>query len=738
MTKKKVRKKKIIIVCVIALVHILVSFILGVIVNSMLIFQMSVHINTVILKSKYTYMLMLLFIILFAFIWFVIWLKKKDKDKSKILGGDPNDVGLETNLESVHFMTDKEMDEEFKKGEYSTLKETDISGIPIKAEEKKDNLEVYFANNAHTMIIGTTGSGKTSSYISPSIEILSNTKEKPSLFIADPKGELFRKHASSLKGKGYKIKMLDLRNPYTSIRWNPLERIWDMNERKKKIREDVILKEELGYYELYGNKYYSRESLDEAILATKQKYEDTIYEDLHDIVLGLCPIKSDKDPIWERGAQNMIFAIAIAMLEDADVSGTDMCKEKYNFYNIMKIATSTQKNCKELKKYFKDREPLSKSITLSTQVLDAPDRTRDSYLSGMQNALSMFSDLSLCALTSRDDTDFKNMADIPTVYFLQIPDERETRHPLASLIVLHAYKELVSRANLEKDLSLPRNVYFLLDEFGNLPKIPKIEQMITVGRSRKIWFCVVLQSYAQLEMVYGKSAAMIIKSNCNIHIFIGTTDLATIEEFSKKCGNYAVIRRSISNVENELDEHISMDIKERPLIYPSELQKLNKPGNMGNAIVSVFGYNPIRSKFTPYYLAKSYIKGEAKVKEREAKPFVEKDIFYNFTNKGMKERIEIQKEKKKKMEYAELRETIRKHLEMFIDQWDIYLLERYKRARTKESEYEVICEEKQEYFALHSKDDYFARSLERAIKRYEEDMGLKGGGNEIQKNEEKK
>lgn len=736
MTKKKVHKK-IIILCVLIAISLLVSFILGAILNSVLIYGHRVTLNKTVLEHKDTYLLMLLFVIGIWFAFFVIWLKKKDKGMGKILGGDPKDVGLVTNLESVHFLTEKEMDEIFKKSDYVSLKEKDICGMPIKAEEVKDKLKIYFADNAHTMIIGTTGSGKTSSYISPSIEILSSTKGKPSMLIADPKGELFRKHASSLKSKGYKIRVIDLRNPYSSIRWNPLERIWDMNEKKKHIRDEAVLNEEYGYYELYGDKYYSKETLEEAILALRQKYEDAIYEDLHDIVLGLCPIKQEKDDIWERGAQNLILAIAMAMLEDTDSLGNDMCKEKFNFYNIMKIATSTQKNCSELKKYFKERDWMSKSISLSTQVLDAPEKQRDSYMSSVQNALSLFSDLSICSLTSEDDADFKGMADYPTAYFLQIPDEKETRHPLASLIVLHAYKELVSRANMEKDLSLPRNVYFLLDEFGNLPKIPKIEQMITVGRSRKIWFVMVLQSYAQLDMVYGSKAGMIIKSNCNIHVFIGTTDLMTIEEFSKKCGNYGVVRASISEGENEKGSNVTLDVEQRPLIYPSELQKLNRPGDMGNAIVSIFGFNPIRSRFTPYYLAKSYIKGEAVLKKRAEKPFVEKEVFYNFTNKKLKEKLYMEKVKKEDT-HKELRNRIKKYLStMFLEQWDVMHYERYQRARSIKSEYEILCEMKQEHFVTESKEDLFAKALCKAIKRYEDDMGMKGG-ELIRQNEEKK
>lgn len=128
----------------------------------------------------------------------------------------------------------------------------------------------------------------------------------------------------------------------------------------------------------------------------------------------------------------------------------------------------------------------------------------------------MFADLSLCALTSENEIEFGSMGKKPIALFLQVPDEKETRYTLAAMVVLQAYKELVYAANEYPDLTLPKPVYFLLDEFGNLPKIAKLEQMITVGRSRNIWLNLVVQSYAQLAKTYDDKSADIIKSNCKV------------------------------------------------------------------------------------------------------------------------------------------------------------------------------------------------------------------------------
>ena len=184
----------------------------------------------------------------------------------------------------------------------------------------------------------------------------------------------------------------------------------------------------------------------------------------------------------------------------------------------MKIATNTEDDCAELMRYFSSRGPLSKALSLSKQVLDSADKTRGSYLSTTFDKLNIFADLSLCSLTSANEITFSDMAEKPIALFLQIPDEKETRHTLAAMVLLQVYKELVAKANTYPELSLPRSVYFLMDEFGNLPPIHKMEQMVTAGRSRNLWLCLVIQSYAQLAKVYDEKVADIIKSNCKEYV----------------------------------------------------------------------------------------------------------------------------------------------------------------------------------------------------------------------------
>lgn len=214
---------------------------------------------------------------------------------------------------------------------------------------------------------------------------------------------------------------------------------------------------------------------------------------------------------------------------------------------------------------------------------------------------------------------------------MKIPDEKDTRHGLAAVFVLCMYKALVKVASSREDLSLPRNVYFILDEFGNMPKIEKFDKMITVGRSRKIWFNMVVQSYSQLNNVYGEKVADIVKSNCGMKMFIGSNDIGTCKEFSELCGNMTVRTTSTSSSlgSKEGDVNISAQTQTRPLIYPSELQKLNNKKSTGNAIIVTFGNYPLKTQYTPSYKCPFYQTGQMDMDELRNHVFRADNVYYD-------------------------------------------------------------------------------------------------------------
>ena len=547
-----------------------------------------------------------------------------------LLKGSKNDDIISV-LENSRFMTDKERDKNFPPAFYEDLQNVKKDGVPVRALiDKRGRLQVNFMSGAHSLVIGSTGSGKTTTFINPMIQLLASTNCGSSMIMTDPKGELFDLHSRYLNERGYEVLVLDLRDTYSSSRWNPLDPIWDMYQEYCHTGDNIVAHmdsmaqyEDLekadgvcedGEYwcEWNGKAYANLHHCEDDITVAKQKIYDEMFEDLNDLVSGICPITNDKDPLWEKGARSIVLATCLAMLEDSENPALGMTKEKFNFFNLNKILTNSDNDYEALKKYFEGRNPLSQAVTLSRQVLAAAEQTMSSYMSITFDKLTLFTDRGICGLTSATDIHAEQFADKPTALFLKIPDEKDTRHGLAALFVLSMYKALIKVASAREDLSLPRNVYFIMDEFGNMPKIEKFDKMITVGRSRKIWFNMVVQSYAQLNNIYGESVADVVKSNCAMKMFIGSNDIGTCKEFSELCGNKTVrtVSTSAGTGSKEGDVNVSNSLQTRPLIYPSELQKLNNKESTGNAIIVTFGNYPLMTKYTPSYKCDFYQMGK--------------------------------------------------------------------------------------------------------------------------------
>ena len=544
---------------------------------------------------------------------------------------------------------------------WSTLKNVKKDGIVIRSREKNGKLLINLYDPIHTMIIGTTGSGKTQTYINPSIRILSQIGSKPCLVITDPKGEVYRDNALQLKDAGYRISVLDLRNPYASTRWNPMDNAFVQYHRARNMIKEVKVHrgdspknyklkmasspKEYGeeWYEFNRTAYSFKEQLRGDLEARAQELRDNAENELREIASAIVPIESKTDASWERGAQDFIYGIMLAMLEDSLDPELGMTREKYNFYNMAKIATYKDSDPDNpfgtLRSYCSYRDKFSKVGALtSTAINNAPNTTR-SYMGVLMSRISIFQDAGICYATSFSDLSFDDFTDQPTAFFIKVPDEKESRHCIATMCISQLYKKLVERASETEKLRLPRNVYFMLDEFANLPKIEKMDSMVTVGRSRGIFFSLVVQSYSQLDNKYGKEASETIRSNCNIQIFIGTEDQKTREEFSKMCGDVSIETETTSTSKNDggeggggTNKTRQAQRQTRPLIYPYELGQLDK----FNVVVKIFKENPIKSPMTPFYATPQFDKRQAPEEYAPSRSLNEDKIYYDINIRNRK------------------------------------------------------------------------------------------------------
>ncbi len=590
-------------------------------------------------------------IFLVVFLFYVISYTSKDKE-GRLKG--------KSSMENQHFASLKELNKNYKHCFYTDLKNLSVTGIPFRFERKHNNIHIHFTPPCHVLIVGASGTGKTACWVEPTMQILSELKNRPSLFITDPKGEIYAHHSLKLKNQGYTVLQLDLTQPYASKRWNPLDNIYDQWQKRLHMEEEILkhtndpiknypnlLKagdiKSTEWYEFEGKAFSTlRETLIE-VDVEKQKIKDECMESLTDIASAIVP--SDPDPKnkqWTDGARDYFLACMIAMLEDSEDEALGMTKEKFCFFNAYKIAMNKDDDYEVVKDYFSGRDPLSKSRELSTNITQTKATvTRDGYMSSLNTNLSLFSDNGICFLTSGNDIFFTEFDEKPTAFFIKIPDERATRYKLASVCISQAYKEFVQKAranefvNEDKMAHLKRPLFYILDEFANMPKIEGLNRIITVARSRWIFLNMAIQSYSQLDDVYGKEVAEIVRGQCRATLFYGTPDLKTREEFSKELGNHTIEVDSRTKSEGSGKEKssssTSTSLQQVPLIHPSELDKIP----LGNNITNNFQQYPCKAIVTPYFKCLDIYKiGAVPAEFIPGRTFKESDVFYDIRRRN--------------------------------------------------------------------------------------------------------
>ncbi len=590
-------------------------------------------------------------IIIFAIAMLFVILTSPKEKSGKLKGKDQ--------MENQRFLSDKELDKNFKHCYFNELSTFSHTGVPFRAVYKNKKIKIHFTPDCHTLIIGATGTGKTVAFIEPAIQIISSLKNKPSLFITDAKGELYSHHSQKLKDSGYKLELLDLTEPYNSIQWNPLEPIYD-NWQKQLHLEEEILKHsndpiknynfiKVGdintdeWYEFDGKAFATLKDALLEVEVNKSKLRDECFENLKDIVSSICTIENEKEKNWEQGAQDYFQAVLLAMLEDSENEALGMTKERYNFFNAYKIAMNKEDDFEIVKQYFAGRNPLSKTRQLSANIVQTQAKTtRDGYMSTLNTKLAMFADSGIGFLTAKNDVDFYNMDEQPTAFFIKIPDERATRYTLASVCISQAYKQFVAKAranektNNDKMAHLKRPVLYLMDEFANLPKVNELEKIITVARSRWIYLNMAIQSYSQLQNVYGKEVSDIVRGNCKATIYLGTPDLLTRKEFSEELGSYTIETTSKSKSDKKSKDggdgaSTNTQLQTVPLIYPSDLDKIP----LGENITKIFQSYPVRSLITPYFKCTDIYKiGAFQLPFIPGRRLNEQEVFYDIRKRN--------------------------------------------------------------------------------------------------------
>ena len=352
--------------------------------------------------------------------------------------------------------------------------------------------------NPHSLLLGATRAGKSRRVILPTVWSLGHRGE--SIVLTDPRGELHAHCAAWLRARGYAVVLLDLLRPSRGNRWNPLAAVM-----RAALAGDTGEAGRLGW------------------------------EIGH--VLAFGEQATGADPLWAQAAEATIAALALGTALEAP----EEARHPATLYRLLSELGGDGKGGAALDEWFRSL-PSSHPARLAygTTAL-SESRTRSSIFTGTAANLRTFADPGVAWLTAESDHDPADAGRHQTAIFLLLPDEAGARRPIASLYVAQAYSALAREAGGR----LPVPVWFLLDEFGNVGRLPGIAEKLTVSAGRGIRFLLAVQSLAQIDHLYGAAVREIVTGNCDTTLFLRAADEATAGAISRRAGTYTVRTQSL-------------------------------------------------------------------------------------------------------------------------------------------------------------------------------------------------
>ena len=519
---------------------------------------------------------------------------------------------------------------------FGALAERDIDGIPICVQRNgAGELESTFIPDTHLLAIGATRSGKTTGYVIPTLNVLMNKKNKPSLVISDPKQELYRGNGKKFADRGYRVLLLDFTNYLHSDCWNPLTKYYRTYREYLDVENQVgVVKTPGGLKNTFmGTVYDSQDALDRAITEVKERYLDEVEKGITALSGAVIPTINTKDPFWDDSSRDLLMALFYGMLEDIETG--EITEDNFSFDTVLRIFdTFSDADSKYDNGYFSSRDlETSKAHQLARKcILEQANTTRRCISSNFMSKMNKFRDTAVRRITCTNTFEMRELDDgAPTVIFVSYKDEESLHYEVISMFLSNLYTELIAVAR-QKGTKLQRPFYFLLDEFGNLPKFNDFDKVISACAGRNIWFLLILQSYAQLNNVYGKETAEIIKDNLNVHVFFGTNNAETKREFSEECGKKTII--SPTSALNGSGESIERYDKDTVALVPvSALTRLNP----GECIVTQMREDVLWSWFERSYTCPEFADDAADPDDRNV-GLCFADAKYSYTVKARKEK----------------------------------------------------------------------------------------------------
>jgi len=398
---------------------------------------------------------------------------------------------------SSGFLTKKELGQFLELGPASEVK-----GMMLgKWKKRPDDPDKYAAYVAHRMVagdnnnllcIGAPGSGKSRGFIIPFM--LGCARRGESIFITDPKAELFEKMSPYFKDHGYCVRAVNFLDMAHSDGWNCLY------------------------------------SLDK---------ETQLVQTVANTIIQNTSGPKEADDFWSRAELNLLMALIHYVCNLKDANGKLLPIEQRGLGDVYQLLAN--KSIQEINRTLAELPPEHPAKGHHGLFLKARENLWGNIAIGLGNRLAIFQNKLVDTITRNHDVDLLLPGQKPCAYFVIISAQDSAYRFLSSLFFSLALPRLSDYARLEgKGGRLPVLVNFCLDEYCNIGYMDGIADALNSIRGFNMSCQVVVQSLSQWQEKYPGKEWENQLATFDQTLYMGCNDLTSAEYISKKCGKVTI------------------------------------------------------------------------------------------------------------------------------------------------------------------------------------------------------
>ena len=311
----------------------------------------------------------------------------------------------------------------------------------------------------HALTCGKTGSGKTQLQV---LETLHLAMAAGWNIVSTGKPEVLELTADKARELGYEAVVLDLTGYPGASRYNPIGLVIDAVET--------------------GDN-------DAAVRTARQ------------VAVDLIPLGGEKNTYFPKAARNMLAA-CILVVATADIPR----KQK----NLASVAALVERGTAgedprdpsaPLKDYIRGLGPSHPAFSPASDLLGDGGATTagKNVISTLKEALSIFSDGALRAVTSESSVSIRDLIEKKTAVYIEMLDEGDP-YGVVYTCFLNQWWQVAQQACKESGGRVPHETALVLDEIGNLNvKVACLPAIATLGRSMRIHEYLFVQNLKQLN-----------------------------------------------------------------------------------------------------------------------------------------------------------------------------------------------------------------------------------------------